>query len=283
VRKDAKIALIVILSLMVLVVVIWGRSPRPDDSLATPKTQPQGATAADPEVIATAKSDTPDATPTPHDSSATPADRASPLPTDAAMINHPDASRTRPAPDAAPRDSLPTGRTSTPADSTPSGPTPAPTPALTHTVASGDTLIKLAVKYYRDQSKWRLIQQANRGVSVLRVGQKLTIPPAPDATPRAVDGVPPTTRPAPTPAGGPAPAPTTPDRTPRPAPNPGRSKTYTVQKGDTFMKIARSVYRDPGKWRTLYERNRAKLPDPAKPDSLRPGTIIEVPALASTQ
>ncbi len=33
----------------------------------------------------------------------------------------------------------------------------------------------------------------------------------------------------------------------------------------------------------LYERNRAKLPDPAKPDSLRPGTVIDVPALASTR
>jgi nucleoid-associated protein YgaU len=177
--------------------------------------------------------------------------------------------------------------TSTPAarDRTSPGPSadgtpPAPKPALSHTVAKGDTLMKLAAKYYKDQSKWRLIQQANKGVAVLQVGQKLTIPPLPDATPGTSTVAPTGTTPAPsTPADKAGP-----DNSPRPAPSgptPSSTKTYTVQKGDTFMKIARSVYRDPAKWRTLYDRNRAKLPDPAKPDSLRPGTVIELPVLAS--
>ena len=154
-------------------------------------------------------------------------------------------------------------------------------PAVTHTVAKGDTLMKLAVKYYKDQNKWRTIQQANKGVSVLQVGQKLTIPPPPDAPTKAADSTPKA-------RGADAPAPDAPslDKPAKPAPvtpAPAQGKTYTVQKGDTFMRIARNIYRDPGKWRQLYESNRAKLPDPAKPDSLRPGTIIQLPALASSR
>ncbi|MBM4035658.1 MAG: LysM peptidoglycan-binding domain-containing protein [Planctomycetes bacterium] len=289
VRKDAKIALIVILALMVLVVVIWGRSPRPDDQAAAvkPVTEaPKDPAAAD--ATARVKTD-----PAPSGSGLARHDvtDTSPFPSEGGMINS-----SRPADrgsvrhDAAfPGDARADAGTTTPAptDRTSPGPShdatqPAPKPALSHTVAKGDTLMKLAVKYYKDQSKWRIIQQANRGVSVLQVGQKLTIPPLPDA-PAGTSTVAPTgTTPAPSaPADRPAP-----DRSPRPAPTaptPASGKTYTVQKGDTFMKIARSVYRDPAKWRTLYDRNRAKLPDPAKPDSLRPGTVIELPALASAR
>ena len=39
-RKDAKIALCVILALMVLVVIIWGRNPRPEEDLATVPQRP---------------------------------------------------------------------------------------------------------------------------------------------------------------------------------------------------------------------------------------------------
>lgn len=50
-----------------------------------------------------------------------------------------------------------------------------------YTVAKGDTLAKIAVKFYGNASKWRKIYDANRRVigsnpDVLRVGQKLTIP-----------------------------------------------------------------------------------------------------------
>ncbi|NGN95586.1 LysM peptidoglycan-binding domain-containing protein [Nocardioides sp. KC13] len=50
-----------------------------------------------------------------------------------------------------------------------------------YTVASGDTLGRIAVKFYGNASKWRKIYDANRAVigrdpDVLRVGQKLTIP-----------------------------------------------------------------------------------------------------------
>ena len=61
--------------------------------------------------------------------------------------------------------------------------TPATTPVTapaprTHTVQSGDTLQKIAMKHYGGFSKWRRIADANPGVdpSRLRPGTKLRIP-----------------------------------------------------------------------------------------------------------
>lgn len=58
---------------------------------------------------------------------------------------------------------------------------PAPTEgARTHTVASGDTLYKLAKRYYGDAEEWERIRDANKGTLKgnidLKLGQKLTIP-----------------------------------------------------------------------------------------------------------
>jgi tetratricopeptide (TPR) repeat protein len=51
----------------------------------------------------------------------------------------------------------------------------------THTVAKGDTLFSLALKYYGNRSKWRAILEANKDVlpdekSPLRIGMVLKIP-----------------------------------------------------------------------------------------------------------
>ncbi len=52
------------------------------------------------------------------------------------------------------------------------------TRAKTHTVASGDTLFKIAEQYYGDGNHWKKISSANRNLAPesLKVGQKLTIP-----------------------------------------------------------------------------------------------------------
>ena len=142
--------------------------------------------------------------------------------------------------------------------------------------------MKIAAKYYKDGSKWAVIQKANGGKPVLQLGQKLVIPSLPGAPvkPAAEGTHVETPAPAPTTPGTDKPAPGTPSKS---APAPRSTSTYTVKKGDSFMSIARSIYRDAGKWQTLYQANRAKLPDPAKPGSLRPGTVIQVPAVASTR
>jgi len=286
VRKDAKIALIVILALMVLVVVIWGRSPRPGDSLVAPPPTtdavPPDTTAPAPDDVAAAPSDTaPADAETPEASPVTPAETA--------MMNHVEPDRgiirnVAASPTQAPVEATPQPPAETPqpapAQGTRPAATPAPAtkpPAITHTVVKGDTYSKLALKYYKDANKWPLIQKANKGRKLLRIGDKLVIPPLP-RTRATTDAAAP--KPAPASA---KPSKTKPSKPSAPPPRRRRGRTYVVKKGDTFIGIARTIYRDSAKWRDLYERNRSKLPNPAKPDSLRPGTVIEIPAVASTQ
>ncbi len=58
---------------------------------------------------------------------------------------------------------------------------------VVYTVRPGDNLSRIAEAYYGDISKWSLIYEANRAVigddaAALKVGMKLTIPPAPGST-----------------------------------------------------------------------------------------------------
>ena len=297
-RKDAKIALCVILALMVLVVIIWGRSPKPEDEVAlgtppapesgaakvvaTPagrQTPPAPAPAPLPSAVEAARHEAPAAPPVEH-SSLYPPETAMInhlQPTDRAVVRHepPPAEDSRlalaqeaPKPAAA-------GQQTPPAPAPPKA-EPKPKPAVVHVVAKGDTYIGLAEKYYQDGSKWHLIQDANKAEATsLRIGQKITIPPLPAPAAKAEK---------------PAPAPPAKDSAPKPpapavaAPPPAApANTYTVKKGESFYSIARNVYRDPAKWQKIYERNRAKLPDPSKPGSLQAGTILELPALASSR
>ncbi len=290
VRKDAKIALIVILALMVLVVVIWGRSPKPGDTLATPTPaateEAKGTAPEAPDAAASADAGAPaaEATETP---SAFPGETAmmNHVPSDRASLTHrpaaPSDERVALRSEAPPPD-LPTPDPGPAAGPAAAEPRPAPKPAVTHTVVKGDTHTKLTTKYYRDASKWQLIQRANSNQPVLRIGQKVVIPPLPDA-PSPTETVTPNSSTSNNPATTDKASPDKPERPAPAVPGPHPGRTYTVKRGDTFMAIARAVYRDPGKWKSLYQHNRAKLPDPAKPDSLRPGTVIDVPALASTQ
>ena len=69
----------------------------------------------------------------------------------------------------------------TPAPANPPPSNPAPAAARHHTVAKGDTLFSLALKYYGNRSKWRDIFAANRDLlqsekSPLKIGMELKIP-----------------------------------------------------------------------------------------------------------
>jgi nucleoid-associated protein YgaU len=50
---------------------------------------------------------------------------------------------------------------------------------------------------------------------------------------------------------------------------------------DCFWNIAAlaSVYNDPWQWRTLYNANKASLPDPNNPDLVHPGTVLVIPSI----
>ncbi|MCM2277608.1 MAG: LysM peptidoglycan-binding domain-containing protein [Oligoflexia bacterium] len=82
-----------------------------------------------------------------------------------------------------------------------------------------------------------------------------TPPPAPEAAPV----------PAEAPAAEPAPV------AEAPTPASGGGEPYTVQQGDTLMRIAFETYGDLFKWRQIYDANRDKIQDP---NSVPPGTVL---------
>ena len=153
--------------------------------------------------------------------------------------------------------------------------TPATPPSVaTYTVLPGDTLIKIARRFWGRQreKQYRRIYEANRDrltdVSRLAVGQVLVIPPI-EAGPRRA-----ARRPAPA-AGGNRPQYTelTLQALARRLEAP---KAYTVQPGDSLTAIARRQMGD-GSSRTvreLYRANRDRISDP---DNLAVGLELRIP------
>jgi len=56
------------------------------------------------------------------------------------------------------------------------------------------------------------------------------------------------------------------------APTPER--TYTVVAGDSLSKIAKKLYGDASKWKTIYEANQDLIKNP---DLIRPGQTFKIP------
>jgi nucleoid-associated protein YgaU len=83
-------------------------------------------------------------------------------------------------PDPASSVSTDAGYGSSPTAASPTSGTKAASGTGVHTVAKGDTLYSLARLYYSDQSKWKVIYNANKAAipdpNHLKVGQQLTIP-----------------------------------------------------------------------------------------------------------
>ncbi len=69
-----------------------------------------------------------------------------------------------------------------PASPKPTTPTATPTAARTYTVVAGDSLSKIAKKFYGDANKWKRIFEANRdtvkNADLIHPGQVLKIPDA---------------------------------------------------------------------------------------------------------
>ena len=53
------------------------------------------------------------------------------------------------------------------------------------------------------------------------------------------------------------------------------SRTYTVKKGDSLSKIAKSLYGDASEWRKIFEANRDQIRDP---DLIEPGQELKIPS-----
>lgn len=305
-RRDAKIALVVILMLMVLVVIIWGQGPRPTadqidpyadrapsptpaahaanvTATVPPGPAPAPARAPDPVTLDAARRDAPTHPPTDRDPSPAPA-MIRHLPDMATMVHAGDPPPAHPSAVAR----LAAGQPA-PGPLAPPAPRPTPLPAArpkylaTHIIAKDDNYTKLAQKYYNDGSKWRLIYEANKvSPQALSIGRSINIPhlapppaaaKAPAGTPSGIAARLAARSPG---AALPAAAKITPT-------GKDGSRKYTVKKGESFYSIARKVYRDPGKWTRLYSHNKARLPRPSDPSSLRVGTVIALPDLASAR
>lgn len=62
---------------------------------------------------------------------------------------------------------------------------------------------------------------------------------------------------------------------PPPAVTPGAiPATYTVQKGEGLMAIARKFYNDPKAYKKIYEANKDKIADP---NNVKAGTVLTLP------
>lgn len=66
---------------------------------------------------------------------------------------------------------------------------------------------------------------------------------------------------APKPAGSPPPAPA--------------ARSYTVVKGDSLSRIAKQFYGNAGKWRKIYDANKAVIG--TNPDLIKPGQVFTIP------
>ena len=76
--------------------------------------------------------------------------------------------------------------------------------------------------------------------------------------------------PEPTPKPDPAPEPE-----PEPAPTPEPEGTYTVVRGDSLWKIAKTLYGSGAKWRVIYEANKDSIKNP---NLIWPGQVFVIPA-----
>jgi nucleoid-associated protein YgaU len=132
--------------------------------------------------------------------------------------------------------------------------TPAAAPAgAEYTVKSGDTLEAIARAQLGDGQKWRSIVEMNPGLDpkALKVGQKLKMPAGGTATAKESSA----------PTSGAANSAT---------------NTYTVQKGDTLVAIARKFYGGDSDWKRILDANSSVLKGDAA--ALRPGMKLTIPA-----
>lgn len=122
-----------------------------------------------------------------------------------------------------------------------------------YVIKSGDTLEGIARAQLGDGQKWRLIEKLNPGLNPkqLKPGQRIMLPAGTEV--KAAEA-----------SSGQQGAKVTP-----------AANTYTVQKGDTLVAIARKFYGSDGEWKRILEANASVLKGNA--DALQPGMKLSIP------
>ena len=130
----------------------------------------------------------------------------------------------------------------------PIDPNPVSPDSKTHTVANGELLGDIALKYYKSSKQWRKIAEANPGIDPknLKVGQKLIIP--------GVEAKPVETAVVAAPG----------------------ERTYTIKAGDTLYVVAKKELGSATRWKEIEKLNGVSSSE------LRVGQVIKLPAAAST-
>jgi nucleoid-associated protein YgaU len=113
-----------------------------------------------------------------------------------------------------------------------------------YTIKDGDTMSSIAAAWFGDGRKWDLIAKANPLVDPkkMQVGQKLNLPPK------------------------------TSERE-KPSPN---AREYIVRPGDTLVDIARAIYGDGAKWKSIYDANKSAIG--SDPDHVTVGMKLTIPS-----
>lgn len=132
-------------------------------------------------------------------------------------------------------------------ESTSSGSVASTNLPTTHTVAAGESLWKIAEKYYQSGYNWVTIVKENKlaNANSIEVGQKLSIPKAEKIVPpgQAV-----ATEPA------------------------IKENEYTVIKGDDLWNVAVRAYGDGYAWPKIAQANKLE-----NPNIIHPGNVLKIP------
>ena len=139
-----------------------------------------------------------------------------------------------------------------------------------YTAVAGDTLSGIAARHYGSRSRRFVdaIFDANRTIlpspDELRIGVELILPVVPGGTA-------PRTDPA---VGRNQPRSASPKPNAKESPHAKPFRWYQIKKNDRYISIAREQLGDAGRWREIYELNRASFPDP---ELIREGVRIKLP------
>lgn len=221
-NRDAKIGVVVILIIVALLVIIWGRDraedPEGDVSRGEDNAAPAGpvANSIDTRLPGTGAS----------------------LEGGVRAVSPGDGTRVMPSADITTAETF--------VIDPPAPPVVVPPPAAKpknwqYTTASGDSLVRIAAEQLGDRKRWPEIAKLNNLADPypIRAGQKLIMPPK-DAAPTTAD------RAAPVAA--------------RVAATSGNYRKYTVQAGDSLTLIAREQLNDGAQWKKIADINKLAKP-----------------------